>query len=398
MPVTRIGWLAVDGHGVGQTEDGGLVRLRGTVPGDQVRYEVTAGRGRDVTGMVEAIEVPSPDRVPAVCPWDASCGGCDLAAFAPDARRAALGSMVGHALRWEPPVPVTASPRQVGHRARIALTIDGLRVGYHGARSHDLVEPDLCRIARPEVQAAMTHLRAWLSTHGPIPFAAVEIRSDGTRAVFAFSERSKGPLPGKAAWADLGDVALDGKTAAGNPTLHLPVGAMSLRASASAFYQVNLEANALLVAHVLAKVQEVKAERVLDLYSGIGNLGLPVAAAGVPVVAVERDGSAMHDLRTTAAEAGLRNVEALAIPAERFDPSRTAFDVALLDPPRAGAGEVLGRVMRNRPRRLIYVSCNIQETARDLRTYAKDYKLVDVACFELFPDTHHIETVVVLDR
>ncbi len=398
MPETRIGWLAPDGQGVGPTDGGGFVRVRGCVPGDVVAYTQVSQKGREAAGTLDAVVTPSPDRVTPECAWDAQCGGCDLAAFAGDVRRASLARMVGFAIQSKAPIPVVASPRQVAHRARVSLAIDGVRVGYHATRSHELVEPDLCRIARPEVQAAWTHLRAWLAEHGPVPYASVEIRSDGARTVFAFSDRGQGPIPSKAAWAALGDVALDGKRAHGDPTLRLSVAGLSLRASASSFYQVNLETNALLVDHVVAKVREAKAERVLDLYTGIGNLALPIAASGVPVVAVERDGAAIHDLKTTAAEAGLKNIEALAIAAERFDPSRTAFDVAVLDPPRAGAGEVLGRVLRNRPRRLIYLSCNIQETARDLRAYAQGYKLVDVTCFELFPDTHHIETVLVLDR
>jgi 23S rRNA (uracil1939-C5)-methyltransferase len=116
-------------------------------------------------------------------------------------------------------------------------------------------------------------------------------------------------------------------------------------------------------------------------------------------VAVEREGKAMADLRWTAENLGLTNITAVATPAERFDTSREPFDAAILDPPRKGAGPVLSRVLRNRPRRVVYVSCHIGTTARELRQVAQaGYRITDVRCFDLFPRTHHVETVITLDR
>jgi 23S rRNA (uracil1939-C5)-methyltransferase len=184
---------------------------------------------------------------------------------------------------------------------------------------------------------------------------------------------------------------------AGVPTLTLEVDGVQLRASPRAFYQVNLEANGLLVAWVREQVLQRRPERVLDLYAGIGNLSLPLAARGVPVAAVESEGQAVADLRHTAQR--WSHVSAIVQRVERFDPSREAFDVVLLDPPRAGAPGILPRVVRNRPRAIVYVSCHAPSAARDLRKIrGRGYELVATRCFDLFPDTHHLETVLVLER
>ena len=116
--------------------------------------------------------------------------------------------MVQHTLRLETPPILVPSPRTSGHRARIKLGIEGTEVGYRRARSHELVSIETCAVARPEVNAALAKLRQWLSDHGPIPFREVEIRSDGTRAVFAF-EGSRKRMPPDL--QQLGDVAVGGK-------------------------------------------------------------------------------------------------------------------------------------------------------------------------------------------
>lgn len=380
MREIEIRWLLPDGRGGGR-DDRGIVRLEDALPGDVVLT--------DGDRVIER-RVPSPDRRAPDCPHADRCGGCDLAAYRPTARIEALRRTAARALALDAPPDWVPSPRATAHRARIKLAIDGGRVGYRAARSHELVEIATCGVAREEVRAALDRLR----DHGvPDGVEAVEIRSDGARAVYAFTSSGRvdpGVLEG------LGDVALDGRPVAGNPTLTLHVAGLALRASPRSFYQVNLEVNEALVGYVREVVLALAPERVLDLYCGIGNLSLPLADAGVPVTAVELEGQAIADLR---ASAGGRPVEAVAAAVERFDPTRTAFDVAVLDPPRAGAPGVLARLVRQRPRALVYVSCHLPSAVRDLKEARRaGYELVAARGFDMFPDTHHFETVLVLRR
>lgn len=388
-------WLGHDGTASGPTE-AGVVHVPGGLPGDRVRAVPTARRGRRLDATLDALLAPSPHRITPPCPWDARCGGCDLSALDAPARGEHLGAMLAQTFGWSAPVPVTPSPRPVGHRARISLAIDGPHLGYREARSHALVQATSCRIARPELQPALDALRAWLTDHPATGLRGAELRTDGDKVVTALTGSTDRDT--REALASLGHVALEGRALHGDPVLHLPVGGLRLRASPRSFFQVNLEANEALVAYVGHQLRAVRAERVLDLYAGIGNLGLPLAAGGLPVVAVEQEGQALHDLRATAAAHGLAQVHTLALAAERFEPSREAYDAAILDPPRAGAGEVLARVLRNRPRRVVYVSCFAPAAARDLRQHAKGYRLTEVRGFDLFPDTHHVEAVLTLDR
>ncbi|MBX2797442.1 MAG: hypothetical protein KTR31_07240 [Myxococcales bacterium] len=329
------------------------------------------------------------------CAFSDQCGGCDMDRATPAARHHALARWVARAFDTEILPPVVASPRSVGHRARIKLTIEDGRVGYRKARSHTLVDVEQCLAARPEIVEAHTRLRSWMATHRGTGLGSVELRSSGSRVVFAFTSVASVPRAVRDAFDELGDVALDGKRFAGDPTLVIDVLGHPLRCRARSFFQVNHEANALLVSHVRDAVRDSGVERVLDLYAGIGNLSVPIAHLPVPVVAVEVPGPASEDLRDNAAAAP--DLRPMAMRVERLDPSRIAFDAVVLDPPRAGAGKVLERVIRNRPELVVYVSCHAPSAARDLRAL-QGYELTSLTCFDLFVDTSHIEAVAVLRR
>lgn len=396
MPILTIDWLWPNGDGGARGPDG-TYRVPGAVPGDRVRVAGGRRRGSVVEAELVAIEQPSPDRRTPPCAWDAACGGCDLASLAPEARARAMAAALGRLFGQDGPAAWVASPRPTTHRARVKLAIDDGRLGYRAARSHTLVEIGACAVAREPVQAGLVALRA-LPPGALAGLGTVEIRTDGRRVVYAFE--SAGRAPDGAALAALGDVAIDGRAVHGDPRLWLSVAGLRLRASPRSFYQVNLDGNEALVAHVRDAIAAVAAERVLDLYAGIGNLTLPIAATGVPVVAVEREGQATADLRVSAAANALdARVRVVERAVEKFDPSSEPFDAVVLDPPRAGAPGVVGTLLRQRPRRIVYVSCHAPSAAQDLKAAGRaGYRVVAVTGFDLFPDTRHFEAVIVLDR
>jgi len=402
MPTARITRLIPDGRRLAESKDG-RVLLRQGVPGDTVRYRITDPRGRTPKGQVEAIETPAAARRTPPCPYTARCGGCDLDALTPEGQRQARIDMAQAAIRriWdERPALFSVEPSRA-YRARITLHLDDGRLGYRAPRSHELVPVDICGIARPELQAAHTRLLDFVKEHGHSGLTDVELRSDGRRAVLSFVSGGSVPRALREALPQLGDVALDGRTLSGQPTLHLPVLGLSLRASPRSFYQVHLEANLALVGLVVQAVREVEPQRILDLYAGIGNLTLPLAQrTGVPVVAVEREGQATSDLTHNARQAGLASqIAVVTRPVERWDPRHEPFDVVVLDPPRVGAKGVVKRLLLQRPRRFVYVACRLSSALRDLQSALdQGYRVRRVQLVDLFPETHHVEAVFVVDR
>ena len=398
MATVDITWLDPSGRGGGRTGDM-IIRVPGALPGERVAYREVHRKGKRVDGVLESVIEASPARTAPTCAWNSACGGCGLDMLRAADRGALLAPMVGRILGLEP--AWVGSPRSKAHRARVKLALRGSAVGYRPGRSHDIVEVTHCGVARPEVNEALAELRSRLQSIENPCLESVELRSNGDRVVFAFESTRRGHLPRELleALEPLGDVAVNGRRLVGDPRLDLSVCGVSLQAGPRAFYQVNLEVNALLVAHIVDAVAEAQPQRVLDLYGGIGNLGLPIAArTGVPVVVVDAEGQATDGARRAAEAAGLP-VSVVKVDARRFDASREAFDIAVVDPPRSGAGKALAQVLRNRPRRVVLVACDPRAGSTDLRTLRDaGYRVQSATCFDMFPDTHHVETVVVADR
>jgi len=254
--------------------------------------------------------------------------------------------------------PIVPSPRPEGSRARVKVQVRGGKVGFHRSGTHELVEGGLDRLARPEVVAA---------AHGLQGDGEVEIRSDGAQVQIVRGKRVEGPRT-------------------------LSVG--GLRVSPGSFYQVNLEVNALIVAEVDALLQALAPVRLLDLYAGIGNLSALPVRRGVAATTLESEPSAVADARVNLPGATVRKGDAA-----RWKAGSDFFDVALLDPPRAGAPGLLPTLALTRPRAVLYLSCEPTTLARDLATLLpRGYRVTRVQPYDMFPDTDHVETLVVAER
>jgi 23S rRNA (uracil1939-C5)-methyltransferase len=262
-------------------------------------------------------------------------------------------------------------------------------------RSHESVPVVRCAIARAEINEVLPSI-------GPVPrfVERVALRSNGDQVMLHAQTKDKHRNKGRA-WLEglthLGiPLAINGRGIHEDPITILKVAGITHRLSPSTFYQVNLEINEELVADVVAAVEAVSPTAVLDLFSGAGNLSLPLATRGHPVTMIEAHPTATKDARRTAAQHGL-DVDIRASKAEDFQAGDVFFDVAIMDPPRKGAGAVIEQVLMTRPKAVVMVSCNPRALASDLRrAKALGYSMDAVHLYEMFPHSQHIEAMGVL--
>lgn len=307
------------------------------------------------------------------------------------------------------------SPRQEGYRARILLRPGkGGQLGYTLPGSHTPAPIASNRFARPELAALAEQLP-------PLPgFAGVELRTDGERIVVCGQSTARhGQQRGKRGADDRGTLArrlgeaidglgpegalisasIDGRTVRGDPVLHPLVNGHRLRVGPNSFFQVNLEINELMVAAVQARLLAEAPSRVLDLYAGVGNLTLALAHAGVDLTLIEAAPGSVGDATKTAAAWGLppARCDIRRADAHRFACGDAFFDLAILDPPRIGAGNVLAQLALTRPRLILYVSCNPHALAKDLdQARAAGYQISELVVFDMFPGTEHAEVLCAL--
>ena len=296
-------------------------------------------------------------------------------------------------------VPVSEyirSPRSTSYRARIELTRgqDGA-LGFRSPKTHHNVRIERCEVARNEINVVLEQL--------PMADRVIDrlaLRSNGKDVVI--HARCKDKHRSKARrWLDELShleipLALNGRGVLGDPTTRLTVAGIQHRLSPATFYQVNLEVNEVLVQDVSRIVTQAEPNAVLDLFSGAGNLSMPLAAEGLKCTLIESHPTATKDARRTASDHGL-NIDIRTARAETFQAGDAFFDVAILDPPRKGAGVVIEQVLLTRPKAVVMVSCNTRTLIDDLKRASKlGYSMESVRLYEMFPHTNHVEAMGVL--
>jgi 23S rRNA (uracil1939-C5)-methyltransferase len=371
----------------------GLAHARGqtvfvalSAPGDRIRARVETVRGRVAFASIIAVVEPSPARVEPPCPYFGRCGGCDFQQLTYEAQLAAKVEIIRDCLRRvarvEPPreIPITPSPAVWSYRSRARWQHDPVRslLGYYERGTHRVVDVAECPVAASEVEARLKHLRS-LMREGLLPDDAREFEA----VAGDFGVALDPPVEEE-------DAREQSRTIRGE----------RYRFDARCFFQINHALLDALVAESLSEAAGGGGDTALDLYSGVGLFTLPLARRFSRVVAIEGNAPASEYARRNLADAGLANATVetssvgdwLARNARRLE----RVDFVLLDPPRAGAdAEAVRGIINLRPRLVSYVSCDPATLARDLRAFTEAaYGIKSVRAFDMFPQTHHVETVV----
>ena len=337
----------------------------------------------------------------AICPVQEACGGCPSMALSAELQRAHKLAQLERALAaygvMAAPPRFVPSPATTGYRNRIRLRLEAGRVRFFNEHK----EPS-CAVLEPELRRRLSALIALARSEPRLfaPFAHLELRSDDARGRPGLALAGGGDDVSTA----LDDVrrALPGYVVGLRGDQHIACqerrfdGGFAL-VPLDAFWQINGAVNDLLVRHVLHEARASGAERVLDLYAGAGNFGLPLAARGLAVSAVELHAPAMAALERAARAQGL-GCDVHADSAERalarFAQEGRRFELVIVDAPRAGARAIVTSLLRLRPAHVLVCSCNPHSFARDVAALCgAGYAVSSLCAFDMFPHTAHLEVV-----
>ncbi len=455
-----VGDVAQGGWCVAREPGGRVVLIRHALPGERVLATVTEVTSRFARAEATAILEASPDRVEPPCPHarPGGCGGCDWQHAGLAAQRQLKGAVVSQQLRriagLDLPVTVEPMPGEtdgLGWRTRVRFAVgrDGT-AGLRKHRSHEVLDVGECPIAHPGVTEAGVTRHSW---PGAESVQAVTSPVTGEHAVVVTPATRRQPRvpPGRASpggrppgtsrdqparpdtpaarpaspagteqggrsgryarWAEqaAGPVLVAGRggltALRGRPYLGQQAAGRSWRVSAEVFWQVHPAAADLLAGAVTAALRPQPGDVALDLYCGAGLFAGLLAAAvgpGGAVIGAESDPAAVRDARHNLRDTPWARIHRGDVTAvlDRVDWARASL--AVLDPPRAGAGRpVLDRLLAagTALRRVAYVSCDPATLARDLaQCTAAGWQLGALRAFDAFPMTHHVECVATLTR
>ena len=291
-----------------------------------------------------------------------------------------------------------SSPQSLHYRARISLRPNPKgELGYFLPRSHQHVPISTCTLAHESINQVLRQLP-------PLPFAAqsAELRTNGTEVLIHLQSLPGKPISRKSCkqWSQAitAGIALDGKHISGISRTILHVGGIEHHLRPQTFYQINLQINQKIVEQVVTWTKSLSPLHVLDLYAGAGNLSLPLLKIGIPVTLIESSPTAIADAKDTLHRENLK-ATIHRQNAERFKAGQCFFDVALVDPPRKGAGKMLHELLLTSPKALLYLSCNPKSLATDKKIIAAaGYHLEKLILYDMFPQTSHVETLALFLR
>jgi 23S rRNA (uracil1939-C5)-methyltransferase len=395
--------IAPTGEAIGRHE-GMVVFVPYALPGELVEVELVHRRRTFARARLVKVIRPSMERITPPCPYFGLCGGCEWQHVGIAQQRAyktqAVKEQFTHIARL-PDVEVqpclgTDQPYHYRNHTQVVVSPHG-RPGFNMAGTNKVVEIDACRISDARLNDLLVSQGA-----GKPPFdQAIQLakehgilsrlREVHLRAGAGINERM------------IVLEELDGRTsiAYGQPSLHERVGEFEYTISPASFFQVNTGIAELLVQEVLASLPLTGVERVLDLYCGAGLFSLPLSTRAGFVLGVESNPVAIRDARLNlSAHPNARFIVADVAEALVQDEIKaTSWDAALLDPPRAGvAYEALQHLLALRVPRVTYVSCDPATLARDVRVCVDNgYTIKRIQPFDMFPQTHHVETVVSME-
>ncbi len=405
--LVRITGIAAGGDGVGRLADGRAVFVPRTAPGDEVRLRDGRLRVHKRWARAEPGDVVVAGRARVAPPCSHyvhdRCGGCQLQHLSYEAQLAAKRALVGEALRRIGKLDI-ADPEIVEavqewrYRAKISLSVEGRatrRVGLHPydqpGRVFGLAD---CAITDARLTALWREVRA-RATLLPERLTRLTLRLDraGGRHIIAESDAEWTaaaalvaclPEPdGVVCWWQPADGAA--RVVVG-PANGFPI---------TAFEQVNPEMGALARRWAVEQVGGLRGQRVWDLYGGVGDTAVLLAAGGADVVSVDADAAAIAWAQVHHARPGVRFV------AGRAEDVVATLDppyAVVLNPPRAGLHADVSRRLATLPvPRLVYLSCDPATLARDLQRLGAAYRVTHLRAFDLFPQTAHVETVAVLE-
>ena len=407
--------MVYGGECLGRLPDGRAVFVPFVLPGELADVEITENKERFARGRVLELLEASPNRVTPPCPYFSICGGCHYQHLG-YAQQLSLkkGLVEDQLLRIGkfsdlPEIQITASPTPFGYRnqaqfhptrAEDAETTP--RLGFKRAASDEVLPIEKCLLIPDEMNELLSQIE--MDVDSGIARVGMRLDSDGEVMLVFEGETDEPPelfidLPVSSTY-----LSPDGRSLnlGGNDALVYRVLGKEFLVSPESFFQVNLPVAQEMVSHVLTLIEGRENLSILELYSGVGLFSRFLAPHAKSLTAIESSPSACFDFAGNLDE--FENISLYEGAVESLLPEILEqikpVDLVVLDPPRSGLHAKARQALIDlNPREIIYISCDPSTLARDLKQLKEaGYSLHSVHAFDIFPQTAHVETIVVMHR
>lgn len=394
------------------------------LPGEEVEVEYIEKKKDLAEAVATKIANPSPDRVEPLDPHFLSVSAWQMMnpktedGYKQTIAVETYGRNGGMILQNEPPKIISDQANYYGYRNKIEFSFfedqGEMKLAFFGRGSHHKFPVQDSRLAEPAINETAAKILAWIN-EVKIPIRSLKamiIRGNGTGDTIAalfikdklefahfptLSETFKGFHLYYSTHKSPASVPTELLYSEGQDYLIADILGTKLKFGLLSFFQINIPIFTEAVKDIAAFIGPK--DKVLDFYSGVGAISLPLAKNRPRTILVESNQEAVEYAKENIALNGLTNAEAHCMPAEKITELIDSESTIIVDPPRAGLHDKVTLALLNkRPPRIVYLSCDLATQARDVQRLSESYKPIFIKLYNFFPRTPHIEGLVVLER
>ncbi|MBQ3474984.1 MAG: 23S rRNA (uracil(1939)-C(5))-methyltransferase RlmD [Bacilli bacterium] len=385
-------------------KDGLVIFIKGALPEEDVKIKIIEMKKNYAIGeLIEVISINNKRTIP-LCPFYGKCGGCDIMHMNKELqlefKKQKVIDVFKKICKLELNVNDTLSYNNNNYRNKVVLRIEGNSIGYYEPKSNKLVGINECLLCDPLINEAISKIKDFIGYYTSHRINEVMIRVAKDELMICIDTINKRWIDKFIKRLDIASCIYVGNDLVyGMDSINQKLNDLVFDISPKSFFQVNPVTAEKLFEFALKNINEQNI--CVDLYSGTGTIAISLAKKSRRVIAIESNKSAVEDAKSNMVLNNLDNVEFMHGRVEDLidELKDLNIDTLVLDPPRSGSDKrSLRALLKFKPKNIIYISCNPVTLARDYNVIRNLYEITEVQPFDMFPNTHHVETVMVLER
>ena len=340
-----------------------VIFIPNTIKGEVAKIKIIQDKKKYAIGEVISLVKESPIRVKSQCPYFEKCGGCDFLHlhYSEQLRYKydKVSNIIVKYTKLDIPIKdIVPSDKQFHYRNKVTFQEQGKQIGFFDKKSHNIIAIDACLLLDEKLNEYLKRDKV----------SSLVLRTNGKEV-------------------------LDN-----DGTIIKIIGDMKFAVSLSSFFQVNDNVTYKMYEQIKKYANGSKKDNLLDLYCGTGTIGIYLSKTVGQALGIEINEKAIVDANKNKKLNNISNINFMASDVSNvidkldFKPS-----IIIVDPPRAGLDQkTIAAIIKMRPQKLIYTSCDPMTLARDLNCFKEDFNIIEITPFDMFPNTHHIECVCLL--
>ena len=392
-----------EGAGVAIYE-GLVIFVPDALVGEEVKIKITElKKNYAIADLLEVLHI-SNDRTIPICPFYDKCGGCDIMHMSKDLqlnfKKNKIHDVFKKVCNLDVVVNDVCSFNSSNYRNKVVLRVEGNRIGFYEPKSNTIIDVKECMICDDLINETLFKIRDFINYYKSHGIEEVMIRVARDEVMVYLSSLNKRWYPYFIKRLNnVASIYVRDELIYGVDSINQKINDLVFDISPKSFFQINPKTAEKMFEYALKNIEDQNV--CADLYSGTGTIAMSLAKKSRRVIAIESNESAVEDAKENMFLNGLDNIEfKLGRVEDLIDELiELNIDTLVLDPPRTGSDKrSLRALLKIKPKNIIYISCNPVTLARDYNVIRNLYDIKDIQPFDMFPNTHHVETVMVLEK